>query len=270
MTYYYGNEEFFSDNEKDYNKNTLSESTILDIMQPSTNGNIYQTEKDITDEERYCTKYTSKYSKTINSPCKKLFESKFVIGKKRGRKSKSNNHEVIDDYDSHTKSAKDNLLRKIKVHLFSFIISLINEILQNFNYKKDFINLNQKDKIDVKKNSIKSLKTQRVQEIIIKEISKKFSNHSSDSNKKKCNSITNNIIKEILNEKFITFFENNYLKNDRIINLEKYGSSKVITLSTNVKMLEDLIEKNQINGEDYINKLKYYAQNFFSDEIWLN
>lgn len=271
MNYNYDIEKAFSDNEKDDNKDSLSDSELINIMNPSSNGNINQTEKDINDEERYYTKYTSKDSKNNTPSTKNLFKTKiFLQGKKRGRLPKANNHEDIDDQNTHTKSAKDNILRKIKVHSFSFIIALINEILQFFYFKKKFINLNQKDKIEVKKKSIKLLKMQKVHEIIIKKISKKFSNHSLNSNKTIYDSITNNIIKEILNENFITFFENNYLKNDRIINLEKYGSNKVIILSTNVKMFEDLIEKNNKNGEEYINQLIYYAQNFFSDKIWLN
>ena len=55
---------------------------------------------------------------------------------KRGKKRKDNEKNLT----FHDRNRTDNLLRKIQVHYLSFIVSYVNDILKNLNYKKNFLN----------------------------------------------------------------------------------------------------------------------------------
>ena len=127
------------------------------------------------------------------------------IYKKRGRKG----NEIKDNINKvkiHDKNSSDNLLIKIQVHYISFIVSFINEILKNLNYKQRFFKLDYKFKKNVKKEFVESLKTQNIGDIICNEISDKY-------DKKKYNKKNNiSIYNEVKNDEILRkIFSENYL-----------------------------------------------------------
>ena len=55
----------------------------------------------------------------------------------------------------HNRLTSDNLLRKIQVHYFTFIISFLNFLLKHFNYKHKFFQLDYSIKKNINKNANK-------------------------------------------------------------------------------------------------------------------
>ena len=69
------------------------------------------------------------------------------------------------------------------------------------------------------------------------------------------------IIKNILNENYLTLFRKIYYKSERNLNLKEYGKDVVISLSEKVEMYKDIKKPD----EEYINSLnKYVKKMYFS------
>ena len=66
----------------------------------------------------------------------------------------------------HNKYTAYNLLRKIQVHYLTFIIYFMNYLLYKLGYNKKFYKLDYDFKKNVKKEFVKSLKSQNIGEII--------------------------------------------------------------------------------------------------------
>ena len=186
----------------------------------------------------------------------------FIIGekKKRGREIKGNKNKL----KCHDKNSSDNLLRKIQVHYISFIISFINEILENLGYNQKFFKLDYKFKFNIKKEFVESLKTKNIGEIICNEISSKYK-EDSNYNKKIYEQIKENeVLKKIFSENYLILFRKVYYQNIHKINLSEYGLDKEIKLSKKVEMFNDLY--NKINSKNqYTKNIKdFVLQKYFS------
>ena len=164
------------------------------------------------------------------------------------------------------KYEKDLISMKIQCHYITFMIKLINEILDflKFDKKDRFKDIKYSIKKDVKKENFDKLKGQKLYEIITNKVSSKNSKVSFDESfnlnlYKKLEK--NEIIKNFLNENYLKLFRNIYYKNERNLNLKEYGKDVVITLSNEIKMYHDI----EINDKDYINSLnKYVKKMYFS------
>ena len=186
----------------------------------------------------------------------------FIIGekKKRGREIKGNKNKL----KCHDKNSSDNLLRKIQVHYISFIISFINEILENLGCNQKFFKLDYKFKFNIKKEFVESLKTKNIGEIICNEISSKYK-EDSNYNKKIYEQIKENeVLKKIFSEKYLVIFRKVYYQNKDEIYLSEYGLDKKIKLSKKVEMFNDLY--NKINSKNqYTKNIKdFVLQKYFS------
>ena len=186
----------------------------------------------------------------------------FIIGekKKRGREIKGNKNKL----KCHDKNSSDNLLRKIQVHYISFIISFINEILENLGCNQKFFKLDYKFKFNIKKEFVESLKTKNIGEIICNEISSKYK-EDSNYNKKIYEQIKENeVLKKIFSENYLVIFRKFYYQNKDKINLSEYGLDKKIKLSKKVEMFNDLY--NKINSKNqYTKNIKdFVLQKYFS------
>ena len=186
----------------------------------------------------------------------------FIIGekKKRGREIKGNKNKL----KCHDKNSSDNLLRKIQVHYISFIISFINEILENLGYNQKFFKLDYKFKFNIKKEFVESLKTKNIGEIICNEISSKYK-EDSNYNKKIYEQIKENeVLKKIFSENYLVIFRKFYYQNKDKINLSEYGLDIEIKLSKKVEMFNDLY--NKINSKNqYTKNIKdFVLQKYFS------
>ena len=187
------------------------------------------------------------------------------IKRKRGRtKSLMNDNKFI-----HDKNSSDNLKRKIHVHFLSFIVSYLNEILKNLNYKQRFLQLDYYFKKNINNERLKYIKKQSIGDIIRKPISYKYKQN------KYYNEIIyeqikeNEILNKILSQSYLNLFKNIYYKNNNIISLKEYGLNKNIFLSTKVKMYKDLlynIKDLDINKE-HIKKINECIGRYFLPEL---
>jgi len=174
--------------------------------------------------------------------------SQNLLSKKtgRGRQRSTINNENMKVHD---KFSTDNLLRKIQVHYISFIVSFLNEILAQLNFKQQFLKLDYVFKKNVNLKFVESLKKKNLGEIICNKISSKYkkdknANYTIYEEVKK-----NEVLNNILSENYLRFFKNIYYKNNKNINLKEYGLDKDITLSKKVKLFEDLLKEK--NASDF-------------------
>jgi len=192
-----------------------------------------------------------------------------ITKEKRGRKKYSNKKVKR----IHNKNTADNLLKKIQVHYLSFIVSYLNEILQNLNYNIRFLKLDYRFKMNVSRKFFESLKKKTIGEIISSEISVKYKKSDKYINKKLYEQIKDNeVLNKIFEDNYLKLFRNIYYKSNKIINLKEYGLNKDIYLSNNVKMLNDLLKTNEDldTNKKYLKRIKEIAiKNFFPESIFI-
>ena len=188
------------------------------------------------------------------------------IKRKRGRtKSLMNDNKFI-----HDKNSSDNLKRKIHVHFLSFIVSYLNEILKNLNYKQRFLQLDYGFKKNINNEYFKYIKKQSIGDIICNRISYKYKLEKKYYNKIIYEQIKENeILNKIFSQSYLNLFKNIYYKSNNIISLKEYGLNKNIFLSTKVKMYKDLlynIKDLDINKE-HIKKINECIGRYFLPEL---
>jgi hypothetical protein len=224
-------------------------------------------------------KNSTKKEEKKNEKKKVNFKSLKMIGKKRKIKYKDNLYEYFYDKEQykHSKSCLDNIKKKLINHFFPFLIKFLNAILRKKNYKKEFFNLNKKDKIfsSISKKNINKLKNKTIEEILSLEISTRYNYYKTE---KKANQ---KIYKDFL-EKFPqmetlfkkTFFDifneiycnKNKKVKEGIIDLNIYKINLIIDLKKEKLETyeEHLIKKNKNKdkkeSDDYINKIKKFIE----------
>ena len=179
---------------------------------------------------------------------------------KRGRKRNKN-----DKKKTHDKNSSDNLLRKIQVHYLTFIISFINEILQNLDIKLKFNQIDYKFKMNISNKYLESLKSKTIGQIICNKISPKYK--YKEDNALIYEKIEDTLIKRVLSENYLTLFRNIYYNSCYKINLREYGLDKTIILSKQVKMFKDLVKKFDSKNENKIIINKIIKKNFFTSTL---
>ena len=190
---------------------------------------------------------------------------------KRGRERTTDNRY----YEEHTKMSGDNVVRKIKVKLFAYLLEFLNNILskkhndKNRLYKLDYQfikNLNKIKDIDYLNMPLKDLFSM--------EITPRYKSISYDHNKEFINRIINheewaedyNTVIFVFNMTFSEWLDMftckkdiNYLKNKYAIcdgiNFEKIANN----ISSVNKLLEEMLEK---NDEKYFSIFTFYLYNY--------
>ena len=214
------------------------------------------------------TSFVTQGSKKIYNDNKQSFESiqitikeiepkekENLLGKKRGRKSKS---EKIKG--NHTRDNKDNIIKKIKVSCFNEIHKILNDSL-HFTYNK-FLNLNTKFKEDLKKDSNTKLMSMTIKEIYEEIIPAKRYDISNEDVKNKNKLLIKEIMDKneeretikILNTKFIDLFK-------------QEETTKHIINEIMKKEKKEKIENDFGNLDDYLEKVKGCLQNY---ESWFS
>lgn len=183
-----------------------------------------------------------------------------VINKKRGRKK------TKIDKRRHNSDSLDNLLRKLKVHYLSFIISFINDILEQLKYKFIFYKLNYDFK---QKSETKALKKQTIREIICQNISRKYTNEVANYNKILLEEIqkNNKVLYKLFSENYLQLFKKIYFKSKKIINLREYGLDKTINLSNKVKMYDNLLLNDGGKGKEYRRNMDICVKKHFIPKL---
>lgn len=202
--------------------------------------------------------------KNISINNKKYFSIKKV--KKVGRKRKRDNSKVGKH---HSKYDFDNIIRKVQVHFHNFIICFVNEILLNFGIKQKFLKIDYKEKKNVSKANVNSLKSKEIGKILCQNLSSKYRKQYKIDKEKNIKLysevIENDTIKKILSEPYINIFRNYYYVNKRDIkdyNLDVKLSSKVQTYKD---FLKDFSKENEyIETIEKIVKKCYLPKKIFT------
>jgi hypothetical protein len=142
---------------------------------------------------------------------------------------------------THRKSDFDNILAKIQVHFINFIINLSNDVLKIIkgnNFRKTFKNINYDFKKKINIDYIKKLQSYSIKDILINDISSKYTTLPKNFNEKLINEVCNssNWLEEFFNMKYISLFKY-YYNNEKTIN------GKEIIFSSKTKSFKDLLEK---------------------------
>ena len=177
-------------------------------------------------------------------------------------------NKIIKKKKKHDKFSKDNIKRKIQVHYIKFLRDLLNHIIkvilkENIEFKP----LDYKFIMKIDKSSFISLKNESLGNIFKEHISPKYKNDKKNNNIEIYNTIINKseILKNILGKKYLEFI-NLYYKNNKKINLLKYGFDKDIILPNSIKSYEDLIKKNETDlsrDKLYNNKIQKIIEGDF-------
>ncbi len=190
--------------------------------------------------------------------------------KKRGRKNGKKNSQ-------HTKYKNDCRMAKIQRHYFNFVIRLLNLIILTL--RKDdyylFCNIAGTYKSDVNQGNRAKLNDKTLKEILLEApISGKFTKRDENHNEVVYNRLEKegqNIILNILDQKFLYFFENVYYANlkkydlcsfDVNLGIQSQNSDLEIDLTKDVKIktFNDLFKKEDI---EYKKKMDKCAKQYF-------
>jgi len=197
----------------------------------------------------------------------------FDLKKRKKPGAKSKNNEINNDKKPyiHTRNKFDNIATKIQVSYMNFLINFINIILNTI--KRSDLKFYLLD-ANFKKNNNTIEKRQKLKEtsigdIISTNISSKYTSLEKDTNlktyekNKKLWIISYN---EILNQKFLFFFDKVYYNNLRTFNLKDFGLMDLeIKLPKDLELYENVIEKNNksFKFEEYKEKMEQCVKKHF-------
>ena len=188
--------------------------------------------------------------------------------KKRGRKRKDDNTDR-----KHGKYAPDNIMKKIKLKLFENIVSFINRIVNKNNEKSKreiFKKLDYKYIKKLKQETDLKLLNSTLMDILLKDISRKYTSLNPNSNRVKLEEILRNekndeIIMFALNLSFREFIDLLCLKKDfkDIENLKKIEINRIQRLITNLPRIDSLINGiSKINDKAYLSHFIFHLYNY--------
>lgn len=155
----------------------------------------------------------------------------------------------------HTKTAFDNLQRKIQVSYISFIINFSNDVLSfyyhnNKNAQKTFKHISHSIKKEISFKSCDNFKNLTIKDILQFDISKKYKKYKNSTiiineNQKLltelCTESESEWFYQYFNMKYLNFFKYYYNKGRPFKNIKLNG--KIITLSKKTKTFYDLLQK---------------------------
>ena len=186
-----------------------------------------------------------------------------IIKEKKGRKvGRKRLRGLKNGEKGHTKYDQDNIIRKIQVDFYKFLVCFINDILMNLGIRKRFLKIKYNDIKNVKKQNVEQFKLQKIGDILKKNISTKYKKqykYEKDKNNKLYLEVTKNAkIKNILSETSINIFRNYYYSNKRDLN--EYDIN--IQLSNNLKTYKNLLEKNS-KDDLYTKQIEKIVEKFY-------
>ena len=238
-------------------QNNIKENPLID----NSDDNIYFIEKQTTKDKEISSNDSEERLESENKN-----KNKFIIKKGIGRGRKRT--KKLKYYRTHHFDSSDNNLRKIHINFITFIVYYINVILNQLNYKERFYNLSYSFKKRINKMILEDLKSQTIKDIISNNISEKYKNINKNINYEIVSKIeSENLLNKILSEKYIDLFKKVYFKNNRCIDLRKYGHNKIIILPKYIKMYKELLIKNQKKDKNIKKKFEecikqYFLQNY--------
>ena len=245
----------------------LAENSLNNILDQFTKDEIiekYESNMKLLNQKR-------KRNRTKNKENENENENEEV--KKRGRKKKD------DDTDrKHGKYAPDNIMKKIKSKLLEKIISFINRIVNKSNEeskKEIFKKLDYKYTNQMKQDLDLKLLNSSLKDILIKDISPKYTNLDPNSNRVKLEEIlekekNDEIIMFVLNLSFREFIELFCLKKTMkdIESSKKIDSNMLQRLKNNFPRIDSLLSDiSEKNDKVY---LSYFIFHLYNYEQWFS
>ena len=234
------------------------------------NENVYEEEED--DSRYFISKNKSKEitpNEEIHSEIKRvLFKTskkndiseKLLQNKtKRGRKTEPEGKPAMK---IHEKTDIDNIITVAQISYINFIVDLLNDLLKQIGIQDKFIRISHKVKKNVKISNFENLKTKKLSDILLLEISPKFRSYDKDHNKKLLEAIQDmEEIKDILNENYLTFFKEVYYKSERIICI---NGKNISLFGKKLKMYKNKIA--EFKDEEYVEIFdKYVTDKYFGN-----
>ena len=209
----------------DFNNNTINFSDITNYIDNGVNEN--RTIERV--ETRESTNELSSQEQTEKSDKKEIvikFKTKTVNKqepKKRGRKcEKSEKDKANNSSKLPRKFDRDDMTIKNQVHYFNFIPEFFNFELENYGINGKFKKIDYQLKKKCNFNYFNELNGKKLYEILIMKESSRYKNSGENYNAKLYERIKDiPVIKNILNENYLTFFRSVYYPSGREINLKK-------------------------------------------------
>jgi hypothetical protein len=225
---------------------------------------LLNSEESEEDKERYLIERNkindSMNGKTCTSEEKKIqfkVESNSQKNNPRGRKSINANKKSLKVHD---KLDIDNIISVVQAHYMNFIVDIINCMLKLLGEKRRFSKISYDIKKKVNKKNFEALKEKKLYEILLFDISPKFTRAKIDHNKVLYENIKDlNIFKELLNQNYLTFFRNVYYKSERKLNLIIDGKNMTFDLNDEkLSMYKDKIAG--FSDKNYLKLFEKYVQ----------
>lgn len=186
-----------------------------------------------------------------------------LTGKKRGRKTKNDN---LKEKRPPRKNDRDNVHSKVQVHFMTFIVNIMNCILILFGIEKQFQHIDYASKKGTNFDNSEKLKKQMLEDILKLKRSNRYEKTDENHNLKVYEEIKDlPVIKNILKENYLTFFQEVYYKSERIISLSKYGSDETLCLDKKIQTYKDKVKSfadpiYEKIFEDYVNELYFHKK----------
>lgn len=182
--------------------------------------------------------------------------------KKRGRKPAN---DVVRK--RHDKYSEDNIITKIQVSYFNFIRDFINELLKSIGREDlSFVQIDYNLKKTINKNYRNNLNSKTIKEVFNNNrISPKFTTKEINFNRNICEQIekeNQDILENVLNKKFLFFFDKIYYKSNKKIKMKEFGFDDLEIDLENIELFGDLLLK-QKDDDDLKEKMKFCAKSNF-------
>ena len=225
-------------NNYDMQRSTMDSTNIINQI-VENNNNIDRVCNNIFYAPKATIELEENEDKNQNPKCVTLNLKKYT---KRGRKKEEGKpirkkHSSMDD---------DNVLTKIQVHFFTYLINITNDIIKSgFGKNDDFQQIKYDDKKNIKLDNIKKLKNSKIKDILQMKISSKCRKYDENYNKNNYIKILETISNDTSLNWITDFFHMNYLDLfEKYYNNENSFFGKEINISKETKSFNDLLKKN--------------------------
>ena len=225
-------------NNYDMQRSTMDSTNIINQI-IENNNNIDRVCNNIFYAPKATIELEENEDKNQNPKCVTLNLKKYT---KRGRKKEEGKpirkkHSSMDD---------DNVLTKIQVHFFTYLINITNDIIKSgFGKNDDFQQIKYDDKKNIKLDNIKKLKNSKIKDILQMKISSKCRKYDENYNKNNYIKILEAISNDTSLNWITDFFHMNYLDLfEKYYNNDNSFFGKEINISKETKSFNDLLKKN--------------------------
>ena len=256
----------------DFNNNTINFSDITNYIDNGVNENrtIERVETRESTNELISQEQTEKSDKkeiVIKFKTKKENKQE---QKKRGRKcEKSEKDRTNNSLKLPRKFNRDDITIKNQVHYSNFIPEFVNFELENYGINGKFKKIDYQLKKKCNFNYFNELTGKKLYEILIMKASSRYKNIGENYNAKLYERIKDiPVIKNILNENYLTFFRSVYYPSGREINLKKYtddNSDLIITLPMKIGKFMDKV--NTFKDQDYAEAYKKCVEELYLQKV---